>query len=138
MLLTIFPQLAFFIILAAGIALFAMNVRKISRNIKLGRDLNRSDQPARRWNLMARVAMGQTKMMVRPIPGLLHLFVYVGFIIINIEVVEIILDGLFGTHRLFAPFLGGFYNFLIASFEILALLVLVGVFRFSRTGLPIR
>ncbi|MFN5371380.1 MAG: 4Fe-4S dicluster domain-containing protein [Bacteroidia bacterium] len=130
MLLTIFPQLAFFIILAAGIALFAMNVRKISRNIKLGRDLNRSDQPARRWNLMARVAMGQTKMMVRPIPGLLHLFVYVGFIIINIEVVEIILDGLFGTHRLFAPFLGGFYNFLIASFEILALLVLVGVFAF--------
>jgi heterodisulfide reductase subunit C len=130
MLLTILPQIAFFIILAAGIALFARNVRKISRNIKLGRDTNRSDQPGRRWNLMARVAMGQTKMMVRPIPGLLHLFVYVGFIIINIEVVEIILDGLFGTHRLFAPFLGGFYNFLIASFEILALLVLIGVFAF--------
>jgi len=130
MLLTILPQIAFFIILAAGIALFASNVRKISRNIKLGRDTNRSDQPGRRWNLMARVAMGQTKMMVRPIPGLLHLFVYVGFIIINIEVVEIILDGLFGTHRLFAPFLGGFYNFLIASFEILALLVLIGVFAF--------
>jgi heterodisulfide reductase subunit C len=130
MLLTIFPQLVFFIILAAGIALFAMNVRKISRNIKLGRDLNRTDQPGRRWNLMGRVALGQTKMMVRPIPGLLHLFVYVGFVIINIEVVEIILDGLFGTHRLFAPFLGGFYNFLIASFEILALLVLVGVVAF--------
>jgi heterodisulfide reductase subunit C len=79
---------------------------------------------------MFRVAMGQTKMMVKPIPGLLHLFVYVGFIIINIEVVEIILDGLFGTHRLFAPFLGGIYNFLIASFEILALLVLVGVVAF--------
>jgi heterodisulfide reductase subunit C len=79
---------------------------------------------------MFRVAMGQTKMMVKPIPGLLHLFVYVGFIIINIEVVEIILDGLLGTHRLFAPFLGGIYDFLIASFEILALLVLVGVVAF--------
>ncbi len=130
MLLTIFPQLVFTAILSAAIGLFVVNVRKISRNINLGRAVDRTDQPNRRWNLMFRVAMGQTKMMVKPIPGLLHLFVYVGFIIINIEVVEIILDGLFGTHRLFAPFLGGFYNFLIASFEILALLVLVGVVAF--------
>ena len=130
MLLTIFPPLVFFAILSAAIGLFVVNVRKISRNINLGRDVDRTDQPNRRWNLMFRVAMGQTKMMVKPIPGLLHLFVYVGFIIINIEVVEIILDGLFGTHRLFAPFLGGIYNFLIASFEILALLVLVGVVAF--------
>ena len=130
MLLTIFPQLVFTAILSAAIGLFVVNVRKISRNINLGRDVDRTDQPNRRWNLMFRVAMGQTKMMVKPIPGLLHLFVYVGFIIINIEVVEIILDGLFGTHRLFAPFLGGIYDFLIASFEILALLVLVGVVAF--------
>jgi heterodisulfide reductase subunit C len=75
---------------------------------------------------MAKVALGQSKMVSRPVAGLLHIIIYVGFIIINIEVLEIILDGIFGTHRLFAPILGGFYDFLISGFEILAFGVLVG------------
>ena len=119
----------FTIILAAGAGVFTWNVRKIIRNIQLGKKLDRTDQPAERWKIMAKVALGQSKMLVRPIPAILHLFVYVGFVIINIEVLEILLDGVFGTHRLFA-FLGGFYDFLIASFEILALLVLIGVVAF--------
>jgi len=119
----------FTIILAAGAGLFTWNVRKIIRNIQLGKKLDRTDQPAKRWKIMAKVALGQSKMLVRPIPAILHLFVYVGFVIINIEVLEIVLDGILGTHRLFS-FLGGFYDFLIASFEILALLVLIGVVAF--------
>ena len=96
------------------------------RNIKLGREVDYGDHSAQRWSNMARIAMGQSKMVVRPVAGLLHFVVYIGFIVINIEVLEIIIDGLFGTHRIFA-FLGGFYDFLIATFEYLALLVLVGV-----------
>jgi heterodisulfide reductase subunit C len=119
----------FTIILAAGAGLFTWNVRKIIRNIQLGKKLDRTDQPAKRWKIMAKVALGQSKMLVRPIPAILHLFVYVGFVIINIEVLEILLDGIFGTHRLFS-FLGSFYDFLIASFEVLALLVLIGVVAF--------
>jgi ferredoxin len=75
---------------------------------------------------MARIALGQTKMVVRPVAGIMHIFVYLGFIIINIEVLEIIIDGIFGTHRIFA-FMGRFYDFLIGSFEILALLVIIAV-----------
>ena len=73
---------------------------------------------------MVRVALGQSKMVVRPVAGILHILLYVGFVIINIEVIEIIIDGIFGTHRVFS-FMGSFYNFLIGSFEVLALLVLV-------------
>jgi heterodisulfide reductase subunit C len=129
-LLSIIPNIAFFLCLAAGAALFTLNLRKIIRNIRLGKALERTDQPSERWKTMFRVAMGQSKMMVRPVAGLLHLFVYVGFVIINIEVLEIIIDGLAGTHRIFAPFLGGLYDVLIAGFEMLALLVLVGVIAF--------
>lgn len=114
-----------FIILLIGlIGLFTFQVRKIRRNIFLGRDIDRSDQPRKRFALMARVALGQSKMVVRPFAGIMHIFIYVGFVIINIEVLEIIIDGIFGTHRIFA-FLGGFYDFLIAGFEILAVLVLL-------------
>ena len=123
-------NVVFTLILIAGIALFTRNARKIIRNINLGRDLNRSDRKAERWKLMARVALGQSKMVTRPIAGILHILVYAGFIIINLEVLEIILDGIFGTHRLFASFLGGFYDFLIGSFEVLALAVLVAVIVF--------
>lgn len=111
------------LVLAASI-LFAKNVKTIVRNIKLGKDINRSDRKKERYLLMAKVALGQSKMVVRPVAGLLHIFVYAGFIIINIEVLEIVLDGILGTHRLFS-FLGNFYYALIASFEVLALLVLV-------------
>src|SRR6185312_9203739 len=100
------PQIIFIIILAAGTYFFTINVKKISRNIKLGKPLDRSDRPKDRWMTMTRVALGQSKMVVRPIPGILHIFVYVGFIIINIEVLEILIDGVFGTHRVFAKPLG--------------------------------
>lgn len=114
----------FAIVLLAAVYLFSLNVRKISRNIALGKESGRNDRKAERWKTMARVAMGQRKMMTRPIAGFFHVLIYLGFIIINIEVLEIVIDGLFGTHR-FLAFLGGFYDFLIGSFEILALGVLL-------------
>ncbi len=118
-------QIIFIILCLTGIVLFSLNVRKVIRNIKLGKPANRSDQPAKRWLTMLKVAFGQTKMAARPIPFLLHLVVYLGFVIINIEVLEIMIDGIFGTHRVFAG-LGGLYNFLIGSFELLALGVWLG------------
>ncbi|MBO6531962.1 MAG: (Fe-S)-binding protein [Muricauda sp.] len=123
------PNILFALALIAGIGFFVRNVKKLTRNIKLGKDVDVSDNKAQRWKNMARIALGQTKMVVRPIAGIMHVIVYVGFIIINIEVLEIILDGLLGTHRLFSP-LGSVYNFLIGSFEILALLVIVAVIVF--------
>jgi heterodisulfide reductase subunit C len=119
----------FAIILILGFGFFTINIRKIIRNINLGQDINRSDNPASRWKNMAVIALGQSKMVKRPIAGVLHIIVYVGFVIINIELLEIIIDGLFGTHRIFS-FLGTFYDILIASFEILAFLVLVAVLVF--------
>ncbi|TYP71550.1 (Fe-S)-binding protein [Aquimarina intermedia] len=123
------PNILFVIALLAGIGFFSNNIRKIIRNIRLGRDINRSDNKPERFKNMAMIALGQSKMVRRPIAGVLHVIVYIGFIIINIEVLEIIIDGIAGTHRIFS-FLGGFYDFLIASFEILAFLVLVGVIIF--------
>jgi len=112
-------QIIFVILALAGSALFAYNARKVIRNIKLGRPVNRTDKPQERLMTMLKVAFGQTKMAVRPVPFFLHLVVYLGFVIINLEVLEIVIDGAFGTHRVFAG-LGGFYNFLIGSFELLA------------------
>lgn len=123
-------QILFLIIALAAIGFFAFNARKIGRNIHLGRPVDRSDRPTERLMIMLKVAFGQTKMSKRPVAFVLHLFVYVGFVIINLEVLEIIIDGIFGTHRIFASPLGGLYNFLIASFEILAALVLFGVIVF--------
>lgn len=120
------PNILFVLILAFGIGFFVKNIGRLRRNILLGKDVDVSDKKSERWNNMARIALGQSKMVVRPIAGFLHIVVYVGFIIINIEVLEIIIDGIFGTHRIFAG-LGGLYDFLIASFEILALLVIVSV-----------
>ena len=119
----------FAILLIIGFGYFYYNVKKIVRNINLGTDVNRKDNPKARWKNMAMIALGQSKMVKRPVAGILHIIVYAGFIIINIELLEIIIDGLFGTHRIFA-FLGTFYDVLIASFEILALLVLIAVFAF--------
>ncbi|MEZ4875186.1 MAG: (Fe-S)-binding protein [Flavobacteriaceae bacterium] len=123
------PNILFVLLLVAGIGYFTRNIRKIIRNIKLGQPVDASDHKSERWSNVVRIALGQSKMMVRPIPGILHLMVYLGFIIINLEVLEIIIDGVLGTHRIFS-FLGGFYGFLIASFEILAVLVLVSVIVF--------
>lgn len=125
------PNLIFAIILVLGIGYFARNIQRLVRNIKLGKKVDASDNKAQRWKNMARIALGQSKMVVRPIAGLLHIIVYVGFVIINIEVLEIILDGLFGTHRIFLEPLGPeVYGFLIGSFEVLAVLVLLAVVAF--------
>ncbi len=120
------PNILFILIFVAGIGYFARNIKRISRNIKLGKDVDVSDNKPQRWKNMAKIALGQSKMVVRPVAGILHVIVYLGFIIINIEVLEIVIDGIFGTHRIFAP-LGVFYDFLIGSFEILAFLVIVAV-----------
>ena len=119
-------SILFAILLVIGFGYFYLNIKKIIRNINLGIAVNRSDNPKSRWANMAMIALGQSKMVKRPVAGILHIIVYAGFIIINIELLEIIIDGLFGTHRIFA-FLGTFYDVLIASFEILALLVLIAV-----------
>lgn len=111
-------------ILIAALSMFARNLSRIGRNIHLGKPEARNDRPAERWALMTRVALGQSKMVARPVAGIMHLLIYAGFIIINLEVLEIVIDGLFGTHRIGA-FLGGFYDFLIGSFEILAVGVLL-------------
>lgn len=120
------PNILFAIALVVGIGFFSKNVKKLIRNIKLGKDVDVSDNKSQRWRNMTRIALGQSKMVTRPIAGVLHIIVYLGFIIINIEVLEIIIDGLFGTHRVFKS-LGTFYGFLIGTFEILAVLVLVSV-----------
>ena len=123
------PNIIFAILLVIGVGFFVHNIKKIIRNINLGRDLDRSDNSSERWKNMIHIALGQSKMTRRPVAGILHIIVYAGFIIINIEVIEIIIDGLFGTHRAFA-FAGGLYSFLIGSFEILAFLVLISVIIF--------
>jgi heterodisulfide reductase subunit C len=122
-------NILFALVLAIGVGYFTMNVKKLIRNINLGRDINRKDNSSERWKNMTMVALGQSKMVKRPIAGILHIIVYVGFVIINIEVIEIIIDGVFGTHRVLS-FMGSFYDVLIASFEILAVLVLLAVFVF--------
>jgi heterodisulfide reductase subunit C len=122
------PNILFAVALALGFGFFAMNIRRLSRNIKLGKDANRTDKKQERFKNMMMIAFGQSKMVKRPLSGFLHVIVYVGFIIINIEVLEIIIDGLFGTHRVFKGVIGnGFYGFLIGTFEILAALVFVAV-----------
>jgi heterodisulfide reductase subunit C len=120
-------MLAQFLFLAlSGVAtyFFAKNLGKIRRNILLGRDVDLSDNKALRWKTMLKVAFGQTKMAARPVPFILHFIVYAGFILINIEVLEILIDGVFGTHRALS-FLGSIYNMAIGFFEILAFGVLL-------------
>ncbi|MCX8081072.1 MAG: (Fe-S)-binding protein [Bacteroidia bacterium] len=119
-------SLLFIILLAASVFWFSRNASKIRRNILLGKEYTPEGTPAERWKNMALVALGQSKMVSRPLSGILHIFVYAGFVLINIEVLEIILDGIFNTHRIFHG-LGKFYDFLIAFFEILALLVFISV-----------
>ena len=124
------PSILFGLFLFSAIALFAFNCRKIYRNINLGKNIERSDNKKERFLKMLRLAFGQSKMLDKPVVGLLHLVVYVAFILINVELIEIIIDGLFGTHRFLAPYLGSFYNFLIGFFEILAFLVIISVLIF--------
>ena len=122
------PNILFAIILIAGIGYFARNVKKLFRNIKLGKAQDINDNKPQRWKNMAMIALGQSKMVKRPIAGFFHIVVYVGFVIINIEVLEIIIDGLFGTHRIGLSILPeALYGFLIGSFEVLAFLVFIAV-----------
>lgn len=119
------PQFIFLLLLVSASYLFARNIGRIRRNILLGKDADYSDQKEKRWKIMTKVALGQSKMVVRPIAGFLHILVYIGFVLINIEVLEIVVDGILGTHRFFQPYLGDLYVFTIAFCEVLALLVLV-------------
>lgn len=129
-------QIIFALVLATATWIFAGKVRFIRRNILLGRDIDLSDNPAARWKQMIWVALGQSKMVKRPVAGVLHILVYAGFILINIEVLEILIDGLTGTHRILSVF-GSLYNVAIGFFEILALAVLLGcaIFLIRRFGI---
>lgn len=131
-------QIIFLCLFTAAIVTFSLNARRIYRNIKLGKPVDRRGNPGERLKLMLLVAFGQKKMFKKPLPALLHLMVYIGFCIINIEMLEIVIDGIFGTHRVFA-WMGEFYNFLIFCFEILAFGVLFSciIFLIRRNVMPI-
>jgi len=122
-------NILFLLILVVSIWFFARNVGKLRRNIRLGKAMGDVENRPQRWKNMLRIALGQSKMVVRPVPGIMHIFVYLGFLIINIEVLEIIIDGIFGTHRVFAS-AGILYDILIGGFEVLALLVILAVIVF--------
>jgi heterodisulfide reductase subunit C/nitrate reductase gamma subunit len=124
------PNVIFLLALLAAGGMFFKNASKIYRNIMTGRKVDRTDRTSDRLNTMLRVAFGQSKMVVRPVAGLLHIIVYVGFILINIEVLEIVIDGVFGTHRVFAPILGGLYTTAIGFFEVLGVLVIIACVAF--------
>ncbi len=123
-------NIIFVVLLLVAGGLFAVNVNKIISNIRLGRDTDRSDSSAERWKTMIRVALGQSKMTSRPIAGILHIIIYVGFVIINLEMLEIVIDGIAGSHRVFAPLLGDAYPIFINIFELLAVGVLLACVAF--------
>jgi ferredoxin len=123
--MTIVQQVAFLITLGVAVFFVRKRVLVIKGNIALGKDEPVSGDTSQRWRNVLLVAFGQKKMFKRPLPALLHFFIYAGFLIINIEVLEFIIDGLAGTHRIFHPFLGEFYNVLMNFFELLAVLVLL-------------
>jgi heterodisulfide reductase subunit C/nitrate reductase gamma subunit len=133
-------NIIFILALAAAIWAFARQWNKIWRNIKLGKPLDRTDQPGARWKTMARVALGQTKMVRRRyVAGFFHVVIYVGFVLINIEVAEILIDGILGTHRILQEPLGPVYDAAISFFEILAVLVIIAcvVFLWRRNVQPV-
>jgi heterodisulfide reductase subunit C len=135
-----FQQIVFDLLSGTALWLFSRNVLRIRKNIQLGKDENYSDQPGLRWKNLLLLAFGQKKMFRNPMVAFLHFFIYAGFIIINLEVLEIFLDGVLGTHRLFEFPMGKLYIWLINAFEILALFVLLGcfVFLFRRNILKLR
>ena len=117
-------QIAFLVVVAIASYFIYKRVTQIRKNIFLGKQASRNDNKGDRWRTMFLVAFGQQKMFKRIVPALLHLLIYVGFIVINLEVLEFVIDGLAGTHRIFAPVLGDFYTVLINVFEFLAVGVL--------------
>ena len=134
------PQIAFALLAGFSIWLFTKNILQIRKNIFLGKPEDLSDNKPARWRNLVLLALGQKKMFRNPLVAVLHFIIYAGFIIINIEVLEIGLDGLFGTHRLFEQPLGAFYIFAINFFEILAILVIVvcAVFLIRRNIIKLR
>ena len=129
--ISILPNIIFIFLLIISIGFFSLNIKKLIKVIRLGKPVDRFDNPSKRLSNMIRIALGQSKMVTKPISGILHVIVYLGFIIINIEVLEIIIDGITGSHRFFSKIFNTYvYNFLIASFEIFALLVLISVIIF--------
>lgn len=136
----IVQQVLFTACLGFAVWFFSKKAKEIRRNILLGMDEDLTDNKPQRWKNMLLLAFGQKKMFKNPLVAVLHLFIYLGFVIINIEVLEIVLDGLLGTHRLFLSPLGGFYTFLINCFEVLALTVLIGcvIFLARRNALKIK
>ena len=129
--ISILPNIIFSFLLIISIGFFYLNIKKLIKVIKLGKPIDRFDNPSKRLSNMIRIALGQSKMVTKPVSGILHVVVYLGFIIINIEVLEIIIDGITGSHRFFSKIFNTYvYNFLIASFEIFALLVLISVIIF--------
>jgi len=133
-------QLVFGVTLALAAYFIRKRVLEIKANIYLGKENKITDNAGKRFLTMALVAFGQKKMFKRFIPAILHLFIYVGFLVINIEVLEFVIDGLAGTHRIFAPFLGEFYNVLMNVFELLAVAVLIAcvAFLFRRNILKVK
>lgn len=124
-------NIIFAVLLIVGFGLFFKSLKEIYRNIKLGKFIDRTDNKPERWKMMTNVALGQGKMGKRPIAGFLHVLVYVGFVIINIELIEIIVDGIFGTHRFLATIFGAtLYGIFTATLEVLAILVVIAVILF--------
>ena len=123
-------QLIFGVLTLASFGFFAFNLRKIAQNIHMGLPLDRSDRKADRWRTMLLVALGQKKMFTRPIPALLHLALYASFVITQIELIEILVDGMSGSHRFFQNGLGGFYTFIISFIEVLSVLAFIGTVAF--------
>lgn len=136
----IVQQVLFVLLTVIAIWLFAKKIKEIRRNINLGRDEDFSDNKPQRWRNVLLLAFGQKKMFKNPLVAVMHFFVYAGFIIINIEVLEIMLDGIFGTHRLFALPIAGLYSFLINAFEVLAVLVIAAcaIFLIRRNIIKLR
>ena len=129
-------SILFSVLLIGGLGFFGWNVMKIRSNINLGLDVNRTDNRKERWKTMTLVALGQKKMFTRPIPAILHLFIYAAFVITQIELIEIFIDGVAGSHRTFSDSLGGFYTFIISFIEVLSFLALIATFAFlSRRNL---
>lgn len=123
-------SIIFIVILLGSTAFFGYKVKQIIQNIRLGKSVNRLDRKGERMKTMIRVALGQSKMVTRPVAGILHIFIYVAFVITQVELIEIVIDGFAGTHRIFANPLGGFYTFVISLIEVLSLLALIATFAF--------
>lgn len=128
--MAILQQIAFLAVLTIAVYTIRKRVQRIRANINIGKANNINGNSSERWKNVLLVAFGQKKMFKKPIPAFLHMLIYVGFLVINLEVLEFVIDGLAGTHRIFAPYLGSFYNVLMNVFEFLAVAVLVACVAF--------